>query len=476
MKTSYLIIPIGWLLTVLAYQASGQVDSLVTMLTPAEYASIVKRYHPVVKQAKILTDDANAKLISARGGFDPQLKAYTDQKTFGGNEYYRYWNTELNIPTWYGINIQGGAQQMEGNKLNPERTFGQSNYLGISIPLGKNLLLDKRRVSLQQAKLFVELSEQEQNNLINNLLMEALTYYWTWAESYQQFVVMDKAVAINEQRFNFVRTGLLQGDRAAIDTTEAFAQLQNFYFLKSDAYLKFRNASFELSNFLWLENNTPYLMGENIIPDTNWNKATIHDYTLPLTDSIVKIGQSFHPKILSFDYKLRGLEVERKYKRQNLLPDLTLKSNLLGSGYNMFNSNDPLNFSANHTFGINFSLPLRLSEARGDLQQSQLKINATSLEQRLQKLAIENKVNQYSNELITLKEQVLLYESMLNNYAMLLRAEEGKFLAGESSLFIVNNRENRLLEINQKLLTLKGKFFKALIGVEWASGQLYQSR
>lgn len=475
-KIFTLLLLSGILLVLCPYHALAQNDSVVATLTPAEYASIVRKYHPVVKQANILLNKAEAELTSSRGAFDPHLKASSDQKTFDGTNYYRYWNTELNIPTWYGINIQGGVQQLEGSKLNPERTIGQSNYLGLSIPLAKNLILDRRRASLQQAKLFVELSEQEKNNLINDLLIEALSLYWNWAEAYQQYLVMVKTVAINEQRFNFVRLGLSQGDRAAIDTTEAFAQLQNFYFLRSEAYLKFRNTTIELSSYLWLENNTPYLINETIIPDTNWNKTEIKDYVPPAVDSLLKLTQSSHPKLVSFDYKLRGLEIERKYKKQNLLPELTLKSNILSPGYAIFNQVGLSPAEQNHTFGVYFSLPLRLSEARGGLQQSQLKLYETGFEQRLQKLEIENKVKQYSNELLTLKEQIILFESMLGNYTKLLRAEEGKFRTGESSLFVVNSRENKLLETNQKLLSLKGKFFKTVIALQWASGQLYLMR
>ena len=452
----------------------AQADGDSAMLSPADYAGIVRKYHPVVKQAEILIQKAGAELRSSRGAFDPQLKASSDQKTFDGLNYYRYWNTEVQIPTWYGIQLQGGVQQVEGSKLNPERTTGQSNYVGISVPIGKNLLIDRRRASLQQAKLFVNLSEQDKNELVNNLLMEAFSHYWTWAEAYQQYKVMVKSVAINEQRFNFVRMGLVQGDRAAIDTTEAFAQLQNFYYLRSEAYLKYQNATLELSNYLWLENNTPYQIPTTVLPDTNWNKVELKDYTLPVIDSLVSISQSSHPKLLSLDYKLRTLEIERKYKQQNLLPELNLKSTVLGSGYNLMNPSGLSSFDNNSTFGVYFSLPIRLSEARGDLQQTRLKLSETSFEQRLKKLEIATKVKQYANELTTLKEQIMLYESMLNNYTRLLRAEEGKFRTGESSLFIVNSRENKLLETNQKLLSLRGKFFKTAIALQWASGQLYQ--
>jgi outer membrane protein TolC len=53
-----------------------------------------------------------------------------------------------------------------------------------------------------------------------------------------------------------------------------------------------------------------------------------------------------------------------------------------------------------------------------------------------------------------------------------LKAEEVKFSIGESSMFLVNARENKLLETQQKMNELKTKFFKSLIGLAWATGQL----
>ena len=58
------------------------------------------------------------------------------------------------------------------------------------------------------------------------------------------------------------------------------------------------------------------------------------------------------------------------------------------------------------------------------------------------------------------------------NYAALQRGEETRFSAGESSLFLVNARENKTLEAFQKLQELKAKFFKAGIGIQWAAGTL----
>ena len=51
-------------------------------------------------------------------------------------------------------------------------------------------------------------------------------------------------------------------------------------------------------------------------------------------------------------------------------------------------------------------------------------------------------------------------ESLIENYKRLLKAEEIKFSNGESSLFLINSRENKLLETQEKFLELKAKTIK----------------
>jgi outer membrane protein TolC len=54
----------------------------------------------------------------------------------------------------------------------------------------------------------------------------------------------------------------------------------------------------------------------------------------------------------------------------------------------------------------------------------------------------------------------------------LLQVEETKFNLGESSLFLVNARENKLLETEQKYAELRAKFFISLQAIQAAAGTL----
>ena len=89
-------------------------------------------------------------------------------------------------------------------------------------------------------------------------------------------------------------------------------------------------------------------------------------------------------------------------------------------------------------------------------------------------MQVETKVKSYFNELLTLISQVALQEKAYKNYQVLQRGEETKFQAGESSLFLINARENKTLEALQKLQELKIKYFKTENSLQWAAGLLIQ--
>jgi outer membrane protein TolC len=103
---------------------------------------------------------------------------------------------------------------------------------------------------------------------------------------------------------------------------------------------------------------------------------------------------------------------------------------------------------------------------------AKLKVQNTNLALDAAKLEINNKVKQYFTEQVNLLEQVRINERALAAFKKVLEVENLKFGIGESSLFVLNLRENKVLEAYQKLAEVRAKFFKSLYGVQWAAGIL----
>ncbi|WP_439585836.1 TolC family protein [Dyadobacter bucti] len=442
-------------------------------LNAAQVMELVRKFHPVAIQAGIHINKAQADLVTARGGFDPVLGAYVSRKRFEGTNYYSRASPEIVIPTWYGIEVHSGIDNYTGERLDPTMTKGQSAFLGVSVPLAQDLLMDKRRAFLKQARIFRSLADTEQRLVLNDLLMDVMDAYWQWVSYYNQYLIVQTNVAINTQRLDFVRKSLLNGERAAIDTIETLAQLQSFQYQQNQYRLEFRNAGLQLSAFLWKDTGEPYTLPETVIPPADWdNEQDIKDFDLDLS-SLLSAASQTHPQLRTYDFKLGALDIERKLKFQQLLPKADFRYNHLSKGYNaLASAGEYTIFDNNYQYGFKFEIPLRLSAGRGEYKKVQLKIQETRLAQRQKQLDLEVKVRQYYNEFNTLRAQISLQNLNYANYQQLVEAEEVRFSNGESSLFLINSRENKALEARQKLIELKTKYFKIAYALQWSAGLL----
>jgi outer membrane protein TolC len=384
-----------------------------TSLNAEQYLLMVKKYHPVVKLAQLNVDVLSAEVQMARGIFNPIISNYLTNKTFSNENYFNYLNPNITIPTWYGLDVNVGLESLAGNRFDPSETVGQSSYAGITMPLVKNLVMDKRRAAVLKAKLYKQLAEVEQQAAINNILQEAIGNYWEWVDAYQGFKIIEKNFETSKLRLVFVKKSFLNGERPAMDTVEALTQLQTFEFQKNESWLKFLNKGLELSAFLWTENNLPYLLPQNIIPNAGWeNETNIALQNIDL-QSLLIVAQNNHPELLVYTPKLKALEVDKKLQFQELLPKLDFKYNQLSKGYNIFNTSG-LVFQNNFNYGLKLEMPLQFTTGRGLYKRAKLVIKETQLLQSQKQLSIELKVKKYYNEYQYLKTQTKIIKGQKN--------------------------------------------------------------
>jgi len=440
------------------------------VLSPEQFIEQVRSFHPIAKQANIKVEKANAALLSAKGGFDPTIEMEASRKTFDGKNYYFFTNPEFKIPTRIGgMDIKAGLEDNGGLFLNNQITRGQSSYLGLEMPLLKGLLIDQRRANLQQASLFTQQSEQDRLKMQNDLLYDAYNAYWQWAGSYQLFSIYRQFLQVSLDRFRLVKLAYANGDRALIDTIEALTQVQQFQLLQTDAKVKLVNAQLELANFLWNENDAAYLLNEKFVPDTVQFQMYM---AVEDPEQLIKRANEENPSLRSLNFELAALEVERKLKFQSLLPSLNIKANLLNQGYNVMKNFGGALLQNNYVWGVQFKIPIFLREGQGSYKQAKLKIAETNYELNAKQWSTANKIRSYYAESILLKEQIAAAQQAFNGYTALLKAESLRFQNGESSLFLLNTRENKVIETAEKLIQLRAKYLKASYGINWAAGNL----
>jgi outer membrane protein TolC len=457
----------------LALPAVAQLDTL-QVLTRRALVQLVTDNHPAVRQALLRNEMGEATVRSARGAFDPKAVAGYSEKTFEGKDYYSLLDAGLKVPTWFGAELFGGFQSNSGIYVNDADITPAAGLLkaGVSVAVGQGLFIDKRRADLRKAQAFQDMAEAERLRLLNDIYYMVLSDHLEWIAAYQRLGIARSAVEQANIRLTGIRGSFRGGDRPAIDTLEALLQVQDRIMRLRDAEVNYRNASLMLSNHLWDDVLRPLEIGPNVVPDTIDLRAP--DALIDL-NALTEQAMQEHPKLLELQSKLEQLEVERRLRSEFLKPQLDLSYSLLANGGLVNNEAGVTYDAADRMLGVGFSMPLFLRKERGELTLATLRRTEAELGIDRERQQIRTTIGRSTNDVALLDQQVSLSRDMVTNYGTLLNGENRRFQAGESSLFLVNQREVALLDNQLKLVDLIAKLRKAHFALDKEAGILWRT-
>lgn len=459
-----------FLLLVVLWSSNSTAQQPDTVLTFEEFSNRVSEHHPLAIQARLRSSFGEASLLQSRAGFEPKAGADVDQKYFSGDKYYSLIDAGLKVPTWFGVELKGGYELNEGKYLNPEHKVPDAGlwYAGISVPLGQGLFIDERRAALRKAQIYAQSTQAEQKAMLNDLLYEAGKTYWKWFESFNKLLVYQEAYTTADLRLKAIQRSAELGDRPYIDTLEASIQVQNRLVSLWDAELEYQNSTAQLGVFLWQDGNIPLELEDNTTPPSSQtiNSTEVRTDLVGQMDSLI----NSHPQFLMYNYKMQELEVERRWKQEQLKPTVDLNYNAIAEP---INGDVMENYSINnYKWGVSFSMPILLRKERAGLQMAKLKLTETELQQSTKKAELQNKAMNTINEWNTTANQVNQYKKTTQNYNQLLQGENRLFNVGESSLFMINSREMAYINAQIKLVELMAKNQKAELATQHALGVL----
>ncbi len=444
-----------FLVVFIGFSSAFAQSSDTSVLRFDEYLGLVKKYHPIVKQAELIIEEGQAKLMKARGSFDPKIEIDYDRKKFKNTEYYDKLNAAFKIPTWYGIELKANFEEADGIFLNPENNLPDDGLysVGVSFSVAQGFLINERMASLEQAKIFREQAKVDRDVLVNSILYDASLAYFNWLQAYNETIVLEDFLINAQDRFKGVKRNVEVGEVAAIDSIEARITVTDRKLNLEKSRLELLKTKLELSNFLWLENNIPVELQDSIIPDVM--SMLVVDATLNIDNlRTIDFQVDSHPKLQSLNYKLESLNIDRRLKANMLLPKVDLQYNFLSEDPDLQGS-----FStAAYKSGVNFRFPLFLRKERGDLRLAKVKIQDTEYDIASERIKLKNKVTAIKQELESYLIQNNFVVDILSDYEKMLTAEERKFTSGESSLFLVNTRESKLIDAQLKGIELQNKY------------------
>lgn len=448
-------------LIILFFAYSGFSQEKQTVFSYAEYLGYVKKYHPNVRQANLQITKAEAQLMEARGAFDPKIEVDFDQKDYADKKYYSIMSSSFKIPTWYGIEVKAGFDQNTGIYLNPQEYIPSEGLatVGVQIPLGRGLLINERMANLRMAKMNLNLTRQERKLNAIAVLYDASIAYFNWKRQFNELKIYSEFTQIAQKRVKAMQSLIEAGDRPAIDSIEAVTVLKTRLINLEDATYKLEKAKLELSNFLWLENDVPIELQDILIPEPELTGTISQTIATDQLTAIAELPQN-HPKIDALKTKIAMLQVERKLKSNALLPQIDL-------GY--YYLSEPASFDqydfGNYKIGLNVNFPLFLRKERAGQRLSTLKISDATFDLQLEKVVLVNQIKAQQLEIAAVKKQLAIFQGLIADHTKLLQSEERLFILGESSLFLINNRENNLVSAQLSEITSQYRFFASHAGL-----------
>ncbi len=461
--------PMYWCL--LLFSAVSSLFAQNKILTFESYYNQVLENHPIAKQANLLDEMAKMEVRTARGGFDPKLDLDWNRKIFKDTVYYDYKDFGLKVPTWFGANLMAGFQQNAGKNINPAEFTPSEGlwYLGLDFNIVQSVVIDERRAVLKMALAMKQINDAEKIKIINKILLNAAKDYWEWYFYYNRYLIRKKSYQLAEARYKGITQRVIGGDLAPMDSIEGKVTLQERYVDLQDALNDFQNAALSVSNYLWTTDQEPLEISENTLPEDKKDYNLTSDTTLA---PLLEHAENSHPEILKLKFKITQLEIDKKLKFMQMLPAIQITGKYISTPNRTF-ANDLTSdyFLNNNRFYIGVLQPLFLRKERGKYQMSKIKIEQASFEQMMLKREITTNVKSAQNDVVTYYQLISNQKNMIESTTALLNAEKYKFDVGESTVFLVNSRETKMLDSEVKLFDLMAKLEKSKAILLWSAGK-----
>jgi outer membrane protein TolC len=404
--------------------------------------------HPALRVAALSIEKGEQELIKAKGAFDPKISATHQNKFFKSTEYYNQTYIGVDVPLRAPLILKSSFENANGTYVSPEETTPNGGLLnaGIAVPIGQGLITDKNRTELRQAEAYQRYSVIEQNRLIQDLRYDAYKQYWEWWMSAKVLDIHRDWLSIAEQRLIDTKNRFLAGDIASVDTLETSIQVQNRKQKYQAAEAKWAKESLNLTSQLWEENElnfAPIETSKNKIPQKEilFDAALIN--TNVLSDKTNSVSTT-NPQLQKYTPVLEQLRAEERWKKELMKPIVNLQYNALSEATDPSDNMLTMN---NYKWGAQISWPIFMRKAKGDLGITRVKIEELQLEALQKTTIIRNKALASIRQLELLRLQLSNVSGNVINMQRLLDAEREKFNSGESSVFLINTREQQLFDL-----------------------------
>lgn len=436
-----------------------------------DYLNLVRDSHPDLVNADIDRKYASSKRLESQGAFDPSITTgnffnrFNSSSAPGETQNNFSSDTSFNILTRYGAKIGAGAKYAVGDIKTPVSPTGDGGeyYLKLQVPLIRDAIYNSKNIKEKSAKLNEVMAEYEYFRKQLAIMEKASNDYWDWLAAHKILKVEQELYALVNGQVLFISQQVDHGTLPAISIVEAEREVKKRRGKTEKAKRKFQEYSLKLSKHLWTESGNPYQVPSSAQAPEHMKQPKDLDeeeiYRAKL-DALLN-----RPEFYALNLARDISDLEKKLAKNQMLPALDA---YLSPSVEAGNDGIGPALSA----GFEFSLPLRVRAAQGQMQQADLKIQKLNVQERqlIQNVFLE--VEDAASEIKTSYQRYLAAKKEYLLAKELERGEKARFDLGDSTLFVVIRRQRSRVEANVQLIQAIADYFKAVVKFRLVQGEL----
>lgn len=428
----------------------------------------VLRFNPAVTSIRLSGDRAAASLQGARGAFDPRLVSGYEYKTQNGVDKLNVLRTGVDVP--FNLPMSPSLivdyRRGLGSSIDPsvKTTFDGETSVGLALEPLSGLFLDKKQATLRKARLEPRRVDAEQAEERNRLLLEATRAYWKWVESVRKVDVNRDLLDLATRRRDLVVRRAQTGEAAAIDSTEAKLAVANRRDQVAAAEKTAAKARVKLATYVWSSDGQPAAFAFEAPPTIELPDVDGLD-----AEAAAETALNRRPELRRLEMKRRQAAIEERLTRGQQRPDLKLKAQVVSF------ENGPADVS-DVKLGFTLSQPLFFRDDRSDAELARIERRQVSLKKEQTRRKIRADVEGAFVDLRQSRRRVDAARERVELARRLQQAEQRRFEVGESTLFLVNKREQDFAKARKALVEARASVARAVAEVRWASGTIATDR
>lgn len=439
-------------------------------LTLSEVLAVLAATHPQLEAARQRQRAAEGDAMAARGGFDPVLRARGQYVPIGAFPRGTV-DVELRQPTpLWGLSVYGGWRLGLGSfavyDLRGKTADGGELRAGVSLPLWQGGPIDRRRADVRVAALAQDGAATDFETRMLELERAAGRAYWAWVVTGLRLEVQRSLLALAEDRDESLRKQIAAGGVPAVEGLDNRRAILDRGARIVAAERALQQAAFDLARHLRDSD------GELLAPAPARLPDAFPEPQRPVVGGLeqtIREAWTRRPDLRRLLLQREAASVELELARNNRSPKIDVDayaSKDIGAIDPAYAYLRPAEFVAS----VSVELPLALRTARGRLRRAQAELARIDAELRMARDVVALEIRDAHSALVAAHARVGLAREQLIAAHELEQAERSRFRLGDSTLLLVNLREQAATDAALQEIEALGEYHRASVDLRAALG------